>query len=175
MDFADLCSEAGSAPIGAEGLIFLPYLTGERTPHCDPEARGAFLGLTRMHQRAHLTRAVLEGICLGLADSLALIRASGTKVKEVTVTGGGTRSAVWMQILADVCNAKIILRSGADAGPALGAARLALIGACGVNPAKACSAGPIEKTYLAKAASVKAYASLAKRFAAAYPAVRALG
>ncbi len=173
-DFGVLCDEAGTAPIGADGLLFLPYLTGERTPHCDPEARGAFIGLTRRHQRAHLTRAVLEGICLGLADSLALIRASGTTVREATVTGGGTRSDVWMQIMADVCNARMILRSGADAGPALGAARLALIGACGVSVARACAPGPVAGTFAPKASQVRAYAVLAERFRRAYPALRAL-
>lgn len=173
-DFAALCAEAGEAPIGADGLIFLPYLTGERTPHCDAQARGAFIGLTRRHQRAHLTRAVLEGICFGLADSLALIRSGGTTVREATITGGGTRSDVWMQIMADVCQARIVLRSGADAGPALGAARLALIGACGIPIAKACAPGPVERAFVPKTANVRAYAAIAARFRAAYPAIRAL-
>ena len=170
-DFAELCAEAGGAPLGAEGLTFLPYLTGERTPHCDPQARGAFVGLVRLHQRKHLTRAVLEGICLGLSDSLRLIRAAGTTVKEATVTGGGTRSDVWMQILADVCDARIVLRAGADAGPALGGARLALVGACGVSVKKACAPGPIERTFTPDKKAVKAYAALGERFRALYPAL----
>lgn len=173
-DFGALCAEAGTAPRGAEGLLFLPYLTGERTPHCDPEARGAFIGLLRLHERRHLARAVLEGICLGLADSLALIRAAGTVVKEVTVTGGGTRSDAWMQILADVCDATVVLRTGADAGPALGAARLALIGACDVPVKVACAPGPVEKTFTPDKKAVKEYRALAERFRAAYPAVSAL-
>jgi len=171
VDFAELCAEAGGAPLGAEGLTFLPYLTGERTPHCDPQARGAFVGLVRLHQRKHLTRAVLEGICLGLSDSLRLIRAAGTTVKEATVTGGGTRSDVWMQILADVCDARIVLRAGADAGPALGGARLALVGACGVSVKKACAPGPIERTFTPDKKAVKAYAALGERFRALYPAL----
>ena len=170
-DFGALCAEAGGAPIGAEGLTFLPYLTGERTPHCDANARGAFVGLARLHERKHLTRAVLEGICLGLSDSLRLIRAAGTTVKEATVTGGGTRSDVWMQILADVCDARIVLRAGADAGPALGGARLALVGACGVPVKKACAPGPIEKTFTPDKKAVKAYAVLGERFRALYPAL----
>ena len=168
-DFGDLCAEAGGAPLGAEGLTFLPYLTGERTPHCDPHARGAFIGLARLHARKHLTRSVLEGICLGLSDSLRLIRAAGTTVTEATVTGGGTRSDVWMQILADVCDARIVLRDGADAGPALGGARLALIGACGVPVKKACAPGPIAKTFIPDKKAVKAYAALGTRFRALYP------
>jgi xylulokinase len=172
-DFGALCAEAASAPLGAEGLTFLPYLTGERTPLCDARARGAFIGLTRLHERKHLTRAVIEGICCGLADSLALIRAAGTKITEATVIGGGTRSAAWMQILADICDVRVVLRAGADAGPALGAARLALVGACGVPIDQACAPGPIEKTFTPNKAAVKAYAGVRKRFAALYPAIRA--
>jgi xylulokinase len=172
-DFGALCDEAGTAPIGCEGLTFLPYLTGERTPLCDAQARGAFIGLTRLHTRAHLTRAVLEGICLGLADSLKLIRASGTEVKEATVTGGGTRSDVWMQMLADIGNVTIVRRSGADAGPALGGARLALIGCCGLPAAKVCKPGPVEKKFKPNVKAVKAYAAISARFAALYPAIKA--
>jgi xylulokinase len=170
-DFGALCKTAGTAPIGSEGLTFLPYLTGERTPLCDPEARGAFIGLTRMHTQAHLTRAVLEGICFGLNESVALIRNAGTKITEATVTGGGTRSEVWMQILADVCDLTVVLRAGADAGPALGGARLALVGCCGIPIKDACAPGPIEKTFKPNKAAVKVYAELAKRFRALYPAI----
>ncbi len=172
VDFGELCAEAGTGPLGAEGLTFLPYLTGERTPLCDPNARGAFIGLTRMHERKHLTRAVLEGICVGLGESLRLIRAAGTTVKEATVTGGGTRSAAWMQILADVCDVTVVLRAGADAGPALGGARLALVGACGVPIAKACAPGPIERSFAPDRKAVKAYAPVAERFRALYPVLK---
>ena len=169
VDFAELTAEAAKAPLGAEGLTFLPYLTGERTPLCDARARGGFIGLTRLHTRGHLTRAVLEGICLGLVDSLELIRANGTTVNEATATGGATRSDLWMQILADVGNLKIVLRTGADAGPALGGARLALIGACGVKPATACAPGPVEKTFKPDAKRVKAYRVVAERFHSLWP------
>lgn len=171
-DFGALAEAAGAAPIGCEGLTFLPYLTGERTPHADPLARGAFVGLTRRHELPHLTRAVLEGICCGLADGLALIRAGGTKVTEATVTGGGTRSDVWMQILADIGNVRIVLRDGADAGPALGGARLALIGCLGVSAAKACKPGPVVKTFTPIRANVKAYQPVLARFAALWPALK---
>ncbi len=171
-DFGELCAAAGAAPLGAEGLTFLPYLTGERTPLCDPQARGAFIGLTRRHERQHLTRAVLEGISLGLAESLRLIRAAGTTVKEATVTGGGTRSDAWMQILADVCDVRVVLRDGADAGPALGGARLALVGCCNVPIARACAPGPVARTFAPKAKAVKAYAEIAERFRALYPVLQ---
>ena len=117
MDFADLVAEAAEAPVGCEGLTFLPYLTGERTPLCDARARGAFIGLTRRHNRAYLTRAVLEGITIGLRASLGLIRQAGTEVVEATVVGGGTKSPFWMQIMANIMDATMILRDGADAGP----------------------------------------------------------
>jgi xylulokinase len=172
VDFGALCAEALDAPLGAEGLVFLPYLTGERTPLCDALARGAFIGLTRMHQRRHLTRAVLEGISLGLAESLRLIRATGTRVKEATVTGGGTRSDAWMQILSDAADVTVVLREGADAGPALGGARLALIGCCGIPIEQACQPGAVVKTFTPERKAVSAYAKLAKRFRALYPALR---
>nr|MBA3709603.1 xylulokinase [Planctomycetota bacterium] len=171
-EFGALCAEAVGAPIGCDGLTFLPYLTGERTPLCDARARGGFIGLTRMHTRQHLTRAVLEGISLGLAESLHLIRDTGTTVKEATVTGGGTRSREWMQILADVCDVRIVLRTGADAGPALGAARLALIGCLGVPRAQACAPGAIEQTYAPDRAAVRAYAGVAARFRELYPVLK---
>lgn len=170
--FAQIDAEAAAAPLGAEGLTFLPYLTGERTPLCDARARGAFIGLARLHGRGHLARAVLEGIACGLSDSLELIRGAGTTVREATVTGGGTRSAVWMQILADVGDVQVVLREGADAGPALGGARLALVGACGVPVAEACAPGPVVKTYRPERAAVRSYAAVRERYRALWPAVR---
>jgi xylulokinase len=172
VDFGELCREAGTAPIGCEGLTFLPYLTGERTPLFDPMARGGFIGLTRLHTRAHLARSVLEGICFGLHDSLSLIRAAGTLVREATVTGGGTRSAEWMQMLADICNVTVVLRQGADAGPALGAARLALVGCLGLKASSVCAPGPVERSYAPNKAAVKAYLPVAQRFSTLYPVLR---
>lgn len=127
-DFGDLAAAAGAIPAGAGGLLFLPYLTGERTPHPDPLARGAFVGLTVRHGRDHLTRAVLEGVAFGLRDSLELIRAAGgADLTEVRASGGGTRSPVWRQILADVFNADVCTVSTAE-GAAQGAAMLAAVG-----------------------------------------------
>lgn len=104
--FADLSSEAGTVAPGSDGLLFLPYLTGERTPHPDPEARGAFVGLTVRHTRAHLTRAVMEGVAFGLRDSLEIIREQ-SEVREIRVAGGGAASPEWLQILADVFGAEV--------------------------------------------------------------------
>ncbi|MBN2306130.1 MAG: xylulokinase, partial [Anaerolineae bacterium] len=127
-DFGALTDAAGSIPPGSEGLIFLPYLTGERTPHPDPLARGAFVGLTARHTRDHMTRAVMEGVAFGLRDGFELIKASEAGIiNEVRVSGGGAKSPVWRQILADVFNAPLVV-SEAIEGAAYGAALLAGVG-----------------------------------------------
>ncbi|MBP8972267.1 MAG: xylulokinase [Anaerolineae bacterium] len=127
-DFGALTDEAGEAPPGCEGLLFLPYLTGERTPHPDPLARGAFVGLTARHTRAHLTRAVLEGVAFGLRDSFELIKASPAGlIHEVRVSGGGARSLLWRQIMADVLGVPLVVAEAIE-GAAYGAALLAGVG-----------------------------------------------
>ena len=114
---------AGARP-GAEGLLFLPYLTGERTPHLDPHARGAFVGLTSRHGLGHLTRAVMEGVAFSLRDSIELMAGLGLDPTEVRITGGGSRSAFWCQLFADVLGKRVV-RAAVDEGPAYGAALLA--------------------------------------------------
>ncbi len=127
--FDELLAEADPVSAGSDGLLFLPYLTGERTPHPDPLARGAFVGLTVNHGRGHLTRAVLEGVAFGLRDSLELVRAMGLAPStEIRATGGGVKSDLWRRILADVLGARIVTTSTAE-GAAQGAATLAAVGA----------------------------------------------
>ena len=126
-DIAELVASAEAIEPGADGLLFLPYLTGERTPHPDPLARGAFVGLTVRHTRAHLVRAVLEGVAFGLADSLSLIRDAGVDVSQVRASGGGIQSGLWRQMLADVLDAEIVT-VGTTEGAAYGAAVLAAVG-----------------------------------------------
>ncbi len=127
--FDDLVRRAAEVPPGSEGLLFLPYLTGERTPHPDPEARGAFVGLTVGHDLPHMTRAVLEGVAFGLRDGLDLMLDSGVaKPESIRASGGGTRSPLWRQILADVLDARIDIVS-TEEGAAYGAALLASVGA----------------------------------------------
>ena len=129
MDFAQLIAEAEDIPAGSEGLQFLPYLSGERTPHPDPLARGAFIGLTVRHTRAHLTRAVLEGVAFGLKDSFTLIQNAGLgEIRQVRASGGGTKSALWRQILASVLGAELVTVNTSE-GAAYGAALLAGVGA----------------------------------------------
>jgi xylulokinase len=133
MSFDDLVGEAAAVPPGSEGLFYLPYLTGERTPYPDPLARGAFVGLTVRHGRPHMTRAVLEGVAYGLRDSFELIKAAGgARVEQVRASGGGAKSPLWRQILADVFGAELVTVNTTE-GAAFGAALLAGVGA-GVWP-----------------------------------------
>ncbi len=123
-----LLADAERVSAGCEGLLFLPYLSGERTPYPDPLARGVFFGLTLRHRKPHLTRAVLEGVAFGLRDSLELMRDLGLSIVEVRVSGGGARSLLWRQILADVFGTEIATVNVTE-GAAYGAALLAGVGA----------------------------------------------
>ncbi len=123
-DFGRLVAEAERIPAGCEGLTFLPYLTGERTPHPDPLARGAFVGLTVRHTLPHLTRAVLEGVACGLKDGYDLMRAAGLPALEtVRISGGGVQSPLWRQILADALDQELAMVEEGE-GAAFGAAIL---------------------------------------------------
>ena len=129
VDFADLVEVAGQVPAGSEGLRFLPYLSGERSPHPDPQARGAFVGLTLTHDRRHMTRAVLEGVAFGLCDGLQLMVEAGMPAPaQIRASGGGVASPLWRQILADVLGAEIATTNTSE-GAAYGAAVLAAVGA----------------------------------------------
>jgi xylulokinase len=123
-----MTAEAERVPPGSEGLVFLPYLTGERTPHPDPAARGVFFGLGLTHERRHLTRAVLEGVAYGLRDCFDLIAGMGLQMPQVRVSGGGSRSRLWRQIQADVAGREMCVINMAE-GAAFGAALLAGVGA----------------------------------------------
>jgi xylulokinase len=129
VQFDALVEEADAVPPGAEGLVFLPYISGERTPHPDPLARGAFVGLTVRHGRGHMVRAVLEGVAFALRDVFGLVSAvSPAPVTELRASGGGTRSALWRGILADVLGASVATMASSE-GAAAGAAILAAVGA----------------------------------------------
>ncbi len=129
VDFDSLLAPANDIPPGSEGLLFLPYLTGERTPHPDPLARGAFVGLTVRHSQAHFSRAVIEGVAFGLRDSFELMKSAGlAAINQVRASGGGVKSPLWRQILADVLNAELVTVNTTE-GAAYGAALLAGTGA----------------------------------------------
>jgi xylulokinase len=128
-NFNDLTAKAADAPAGSEGLFFLPYLTGERTPYPDPTARAGWIGLTIRHGEAHLTRAVLEGVAFGIKDSFTLIQQAGLgAIEQVRVSGGGAKSALWRQIMADVLDVELVTVNTSE-GAAYGAALLAGVGA----------------------------------------------
>lgn len=150
LDYDRLAALAATVPTGAEGLLFLPYLSGERTPHLDPFARAAFFGLTTSHGLGHLTRALMEGVVLSLRECLDLVMESGVRVEEVVATGGGARHPLWRQLQADVYGLPV-RRPVAEEGPAYGAALLAgiaagvyrdVVEACGVVTMEASAVAP---------------------------------
>lgn len=128
--FEKLLKEAQGSPVGSNGVVFLPYLMGERTPYSDPCAKGVFFGLNITTSRADMTRAVLEGVCFGLRDSLEILKSLKVPVEAVRISGGGAKSPLWRQILADIFGVKVQVISSKE-GPALGAAILAAVG-CGL-------------------------------------------
>ncbi|HVJ84006.1 MAG TPA: xylulokinase [Caulifigura sp.] len=135
-----LSAEAAAAPAGSEGLVFLPYLTGERTPHADPNARGAWVGLTLRHGRSHLVRSVIEGATFAMRDCLEIIQGMGVPVKEIRLSGGGAKGKFWRQVQADVYGQKVSTINAAE-GPAYGVALLAAAGTGAYrNVVEACEA-----------------------------------
>jgi xylulokinase len=129
MDYDQLLEPAAKIAPGSDGLVFLPYLTGERTPHPDPLARAAFVGLTVRHNMPHLTRAVLEGVAFGLRDSFELMKNTGlSSIDQVRISGGGAKSLLWQQILSDVFDSELVTVNTTE-GAAFGAALLAGVGA----------------------------------------------
>ena len=153
-----LTKEAAAVAAGSEGLYFLPYLSGERTPHADPNARGCFIGLTLAHGRGHMVRSVMEGVTHSLRDSLEIFRELKIPVKQIHASGGGSRSPLWRQIQADVFGQKVVTLN-AEEGPAYGVALLAAVG-CGAfkNIQEACAATiRVEKETPPQKPAVKTY------------------
>jgi xylulokinase len=173
--FAELVKEAAAWEPGAEGLTFLPYLAGERTPHADPDARGAFAGLSLRHDRGALVRAVLEGVAFGLRDSFDLLDELGMQPERGRVSGGGARSELWLRIVASVLGIPLE-RPVAEEGAAYGAALLGgVAGGVWADTAEAVRAcvrtsGEVEPD----PAWQEAYAGLIERYRALYPALRAI-
>ncbi|GAG22881.1 unnamed protein product, partial [marine sediment metagenome] len=112
-----LTREAAAAPEGSEGLFFLPYLSGERTPHADPDARGCFVGLTLAHTRGHVIRSIMEGVTYAMRDSLVIFEGLGVPIRQIRASGGGARSPLWRQIQADMFGRKVVTIN-TEEGPA---------------------------------------------------------
>jgi xylulokinase len=172
-DYGALIGEAERWEPGVEGLTFLPYLSGERTPHADPHARGAFVGLTQRHDRGALARAVLEGVAFGLRDSLELLAAIGVQAEVGRASGGGSRSSLWLRIVASVLGLPLE-KTAVEEGAAYGAALLGGVAGgifADVHEAVAACVKTVE-TLEPEPEWVDVYASRYERFRALYPALR---
>ncbi len=171
--YALLTKEAEGVPAGSDGLLFLPYLQGERTPHLDAYARGGWIGLTASHDRRHLVRSVLEGVAFSLKDCFTIIEEQGLTLEQVRATGGGAKSPLWRQIIADVLGVELVT-TNAQEGPAFGAALLAGV-ASGIYSSvqQACEATIhiVERT-LPQSDKLVAYARAYEQFRALYPALK---
>jgi xylulokinase len=175
-DYDALLAEAEEWPPGTEGLRFAPYLAGERTPHADPDARGAFVGLSLRHDRGALVRAVLEGVAFGLRDSLELLRALGVQADVGRLSGGGARSDLWRRIVASVLDLPLERTAQADHGAAFGAALLAGVRSGVFADAAEAVAACVTVTDRTEPdrAWAAAYDEGYARFRALYPALRPL-
>lgn len=140
-----LIKQAEHAPLGSEGLFFLPYLTGERCPHPDPNARGGWIGLTARSTRPHMIRALLEGITFGMRDALEITRTMGIDARQIRASGGGSRSAFWRQLQADIYNTPVVVTNASE-GPAYGVAILAGVGTGVWNNVEEACKGAIRQT-----------------------------
>jgi len=170
--FDDLVGPAAEVSPGSDGLLFLPYLTGERTPHPDPQARGAFVGLTVRHDIRHLTRSVLEGVAFGLRDGFDLMIDSGVPAPtQIRASGGGIRSPLWRQILADVLDAEIATVQ-TEEGAAYGAGLLAAVGADWFGSVEeACAASVVTQKVATPSGLGPTYAKAHARYRSLYPAL----
>ena len=171
--YDELLGPAANIPAGSDGLFFLPYLTGERTPHPDPLARGAFVGLTVRHKMTHMTRAVLEGVAFGLRDSFELMKSAGLgEITQVRVSGGGAKSPLWRQILADVFGCELVTVNTTE-GAAYGAALLAAVGAGAYSSVEAACEAAVQVTgsTLPSPEQVKAYDKIYPLYRELYPAL----
>jgi xylulokinase len=171
--YDDLSQQAGSVPRGSLGLVFAPYLTGERHPHPDPLARGAFVGLTLRQGLPHMVRAVMEGVAFGMRDLLELLRALGVNPAEAVVSGGAVNSPVWRQILTDIMGFPLYTVNTSE-GAAFGAAILASVGVGAWPDVPAACQQMVHKVdeIQPEAAGIADYERLYPAFRGVYPALR---
>ncbi len=171
---ADLTGELGETLKAPSSVTFLPYLSGERTPHNDATIRGAFIGLGHESGRVVLTQAVLEGVAFAIRDNLEALRSAGTDIARVTAIGGGSRSRYWLASIATALGVPVDLPADGDFGAAFGAARLGLIAATGADPVAVCTPPRTAGTIEPVASLSDAYADAYKRYRAFYPAIKPL-
>ncbi|MFS0750161.1 xylulokinase [Oceanobacillus sp. 1P07AA] len=169
ISFDELVQEASSVEPGAEGLLFTPYINGERTPHVDANIRGSFIGIDASHKRHHFTRAVLEGITFSLQESVNILRESGKQIETITSVGGGAKSDLWLQMQADIFQAKVI-RLTSEQGPGMGAAMIASVGVGWFENLKECADTFIkeDRVYEPNIVNVKQYQNLFRLYKDVY-------
>lgn len=170
----ELTGELGDALKAPTGVTFLPYLSGERTPHNDAKIRGAFIGLGHESDRAVLTQAVLEGVTFAIRDSLEALKSAGTRIDRVTAIGGGSRSRYWLSSIATALDMPVDIPADGDFGAAFGAARLGLIAATGADPLSVCTAPETAETVEPVRDLTAAYETAYGRYRALYPAIRGI-
>ena len=174
MDVPGFFAAAQAAGPASGPELFLPYLSGERTPHNDPHVRGALLGLGNASDAGRIASAVLEGVAFAHADGLAALREAGTQVARLSVIGGGSRSRHWGEILAAVLDVRLDYLEGGEVGPALGAARLAQMAVTGAGAAEICVRPPVRETIEPDAALAARLAPKLTRFRTAYGALKSI-
>jgi xylulokinase len=170
----ELSAEVGDVLLAPTGVTFLPYLSGERTPHNDAKIRGAFIGLGHETDRAALTQAVMEGVTFAICDSLEALKSAGTSIERVTAIGGGSRSRYWLASIATALNMPVDIPADGDFGAAFGAARLGLVAATGADPLSVFTAPVTAETVKPVADLTGAYEAAYGRYRALYPAIRGL-
>lgn len=173
VDFDALVDDARAIPAGSEGLLFLPYLTGERTPHPDPLARAAWVGLTARHTLAHMTRAILEGVAFGIKDSFTLIQNAGLgSIAQVRISGGGAKSPLWRQIMTDALGVELVTVNTTE-GAAFGAALLAGVGTGVFASVPAACEATIQVTgRTTPTSATEKYQQIYPHYRALYPALK---
>ncbi|KFZ39555.1 MULTISPECIES: xylulokinase [unclassified Thermoactinomyces] len=174
-DFDELLNGIDRIPAGADGLLFTPYIAGERTPHADALIRGSWIGLDSSHQKEHLVRSVLEGITFSLNESVEMFRANGKKVDQVISIGGGAKNETWLQMQADIFGAKVV-KLKSEQGPGMGAAMLAAAGCGWFESLSECAEQFVkeERVYEPIPENVKKYRQLFRIYREIYPATSGL-
>ncbi|WNC14791.1 xylulokinase [Brevibacillus brevis] len=175
VSFEELLQDMENVPVGSGGLLFTPYLSGERTPHVDAAIRGSFVGMDGAHRREHFTRAVVEGITFSLRESIEILRTAGKQITSIVSIGGGAKNETWLQIQADVFQAEVI-RLESEQGPAMGAAMLAAVGCGWYSSLEACAQKYIRKTksFFPRSDRAGIYDELYSLYRCVYPHTREL-
>jgi xylulokinase len=171
--YDELTELAASADPGSQGLYWLPYLMGERTPHLDATARAAWVGLTAKHTRADLVRSVIEGVCFSQKDGLDIIEGMGVGIESVRLSGGGARSAFWRQLMADVMNKRVVILDTQE-GSAYGAALLAVTGTGAYGSIEECCRVAVHEAseVAPRITDAEAYSKMHRVYQAIYPALK---